>query len=372
MKKGGVIVVILLIVIFTSVIVNRVYKGQKKETYSGAAQYDIITYKPDVSLQYNITDHPMRAQILQTYSTVSPPAPAKADIDLMRKKLDDWYTGSISNGSSRPMDKWAKISIDAALDSISMGNWAIGNVICYMPKGTENSPEKWIEILRGGNRLFARNPSDLLATTGAVPKFDSHAHGEMTVLDAFEDRLSRGFYDKSSPNYAFDKRTPIDFRVRSKELGYGMPDGIVLFTQLNSCQMCLSRIGNSGIARCYWVAPDTAGGMAHRLCDSVPAYFNMLNRQLHAVADVSPALIQFAFDAFAGPEGKWVNYCTWKLQQIGSPQNLVADYGYCKGQYYANDAVGQNSMYDWGGFFRTFNHDGGPTLECKVSPPPQP
>lgn len=339
-----------------------------KEKYYDATQCDIVT-NTDVSLQYNITNHPIRSKILSNYKDSSPPAPEKKDIDAQRAKLSDWWKNKQASGKSRPMDKWAKISIEAALDSISMGNWAIGNVLCYMPKGTENKPEKWVEILRGGNRLFTSNPSDILATTGAVPKFDSHAHGEMTVLDAFEKALSKGAYDKSSPNYAFNVSSPIDFRMRSTELGYGMPDGIVLFTQLNSCQMCLSRIGNSGIARCYWVAPDTAGGMAHRLCDSVPAYFNMLNRQLHAVADVSPELIQFAFDAFAGPNGAWVNYCTWKLQRLGSPQNLVADYEYCKGQYYANKSTGQNAMYDWGGFFRTFSHEGGPTLECTVTPP---
>jgi len=321
---------------------------------------------PDPILQYNINNHHERNRVLSEFGSNSPPAPNPKDIQSMRNDLEVWYQ---NRKNPRPMDYWGKVSIEAALDSIEMGNWGIGNVICYMPKGTENDPTKWIEILRGGNRFFSRNPNDILATNNFVPRFDSHAHGEMVVLDAFEDRLCQGWYDKSSPNYKFTKDSPIDFKKRNDIVGYGMPDSIVLFTQLNSCQMCLSRVGNSGISRCYWIAPDTAGGMAHRLCDSVPVYFNMLNRQLHDVADVSPDLIKLAFETFAGPNAEWVTYCTWKLGQLGSPENLTADYKYCPGQYYANTKVGQNSVYDWGGFFRTIDMTGGPTLSCTVTPP---
>jgi tRNA(Arg) A34 adenosine deaminase TadA len=346
------IILVVVLVIILSLIIILSYR---KENYA------------DFSLQYNITNHPVRNKILASFSEDSPPPPPDPkDIQAMRDKIQNWYT---NNKNPKPMDKWGVASILAALDSASMTNWPIGNLLCYSPPGTENNPEAWIELLRGGNRFFTRNPTDILSVTDFVPRFDSHGHGEMIVLDAFEDRLARGCYDKTSPNYEFEKDSPIDFRKRSDTLGYGMPDGVILFTQLNSCQMCLSRIGNSGISRCYWIAPDVSGGLAHKLCDSVPAYFNMLNRQLHTVADVSQELIQFAFDVFSGPQGKWINYCVWKLNQLGSPENLKADYGYCKGQYYANKEVGQNSMYDPTGFFRTVDDTGGPTLNCTVTPP---
>ena len=193
-----------------------------------------------------------------------------------------------------------------------------------------------MEILRDGNRFFTRNPDDLLSIVDYVPRLASGSHGEMSVLDAFEDRLSKGWYDKTSENYSMGANSPVDFRKRNDLVGYGMPDGIVLFTQLNSCQMCLSRIGNSGISRCYWLPPDSAEGLAHKICDSVAAYEAMLEHQLHDVADVSPELIQFAFEAFAGPDSKWVIYCTWKLNEVAAPSNASTFYGYCKGQYYAN------------------------------------
>jgi len=231
----------------------------------------------DPSLQYNI-QHPFRDQVMREAAIEAPQPPTSAQIEGMRKQLTDWYAKTEQQKRLKSMDKWGKISIEAALDSAAMGNWPIGNVLCYMPKGTESDPTRWIEILRGGNRFFTRDPADLLSTTNFVPRMDSQAHGEMVVLDAFEDRLTRGLYDKSSPNYSLNKSSPIDFRKRNDVVGYGMPDNIVLFTQLNSCQMCLSRIGNSGIARCYWLGADACGGLAHKLCDSVPCYFQMLNR----------------------------------------------------------------------------------------------
>jgi len=326
------------------------------------------SFQVDSGLQYNLTNHDARTKILNHYGAAPPQAPAPHEIDDMRQKIRDWYDQASKNGTLKSMDYWGMICIEAALDSISIGNWGIGNVLCWAPPGTENDPTKWVELVRGGNRFFARNLKDPMSIAPPiVPRLDSHAHGEMMILDDFEEKLSLGFFDKSSPNYGFSHDSPVNFTKRNDLVGYGVPDNIILFTQLNSCQMCLSRIGNSGISRCYWLGPDTAGGMAHRLCDSVPAYFNMLNRQVHDVADVSTEIIKFAFDAFSGPNAKWVIYCTWKLNQVAAPQNAHADYGYCKGQWYANNKVGQNAVWDWGGWYRTVDLANGPTLSCTVS-----
>ena len=318
----------------------------------------------DHGLQYNLTNHATRKQILDHYEDTPPEAPLASDIQAMRTSLNTWYNQAPSHKS---MDKWGKICIESALDSVSIGNWGIGNVLCWAPPGTEDDPTQWVELVRGGNRFFARNLKNPMSIEQPiVTRLDSHAHGEMMILDEFEEKLSMGYYDKSSPHYGMQMNSPVNFTKRNDIVGYGMPDNIILFTQLNSCQMCLSRIGNSGISRCYWLGPDTAGGMAHKLCDSVPAYFNMLNRQLHDVADVSTEIIKFAFDAFAGPDAKWVIYCTWKLNQVAAPQNATADYGYCKGQWYANNKVGQNAVWDWGGWYRTVDMKNGPTLSCTV------
>jgi len=363
------LIILLLVLTLSMIYKNNNNDNKDLEKYTNQLQnIGQNTSYIDSALQYNITNNSKRNYMLSQFQSTQamPSPPKKEDIDSLRKELNDWYNQNINN--LKPMDKWGKISIEAALDSASMTNWPIGNVICYMPEGTQDDPTKWIEILRGGNRFFTSNPNDLLSIENYKPRFNSGGHGEMVVLNAFEENLSKGMYDKSSPNYIFDKSNPIDFRKRG-EFGYGMPDNIVLFTQLNSCQMCLSRIGNSGISRCYWIAPDTAGGLAHKLCDSVPAYFNMLNRQVHGVADVSHELIDFAFRAFAGPNGEWVNYCTVKLGILGSPSNMEADYKYCPGQYYANNEVGQNTIYDWSGFFRTVDLQGGPSLSCNVKAP---
>jgi tRNA(Arg) A34 adenosine deaminase TadA len=343
---------ILLLFIFVYILVLFVKKKEK---------FDYII---NTGLQYNISNNSKRNNLLQNSSI--PPKPKMEDIENLKNEMDTWFKEN--KNKLRPMDKWARISILAALDSVKIGNWGIGNCICYIPSGKEDKPNEWIEILRGGNRFFTINPDDALSTKNVIPQFNSAGHGEMIVLDVFEKNLSEGKYDKTSKNYIFSKDSPIDFRKKSDEFGYGMPDNIVLFTQLNSCQMCLSRIGNAGISRCYWIAPDTAGGLAHKLCDSVPAYFNMLNRQIHEVADTSDKLIEFAFKAFSGPDGAWVNYCTWKLGQLGAPGNLNKDYGYCKGQYFANTPVGQNTMYDLPGFVRTVDDTDGPQIKISVTP----
>lgn len=342
---------------------NETFNDNIKENFTKEKNITI-----DHSLQYNLTNHDVRNKILNHYADNAPESPKKADIEDMRTKVRSWYDTSSKNGTLKSMDYWGMICIESALDSVSIGNWGIGNVLCWAPPGMENDPTKWIELVRGGNRFFARNLKNPMSVEEPITtRLDSHAHGEMMVLDDFEEKLSMGCYDKSSPNYCMPKESPVDFRKRNDLVGYGIPDNIILFTQLNSCQMCLSRIGNSGISRCYWMGPDTAGGMAHRLCDSVPAYFNMLNRQVHGIADVSTDIIKFAFDAFAGPDAKWVIYCTWKLNQVAAPGNAKADYGYCKGQWYANNKVGQNAVWDWGGWYRTVDMTDGPKLACTVT-----
>jgi tRNA(Arg) A34 adenosine deaminase TadA len=366
-----ILLVIIALIVIVAVVLVLVLKNHKESAPKSASSWESFATASsasyDPALQYNIVDHPVRQRIMREAALGNPPAePTHEQIEGVRKQLNDWYRAAEKAGKLKPMDQWAKISVDAALDSASMGNWPIGNVICYMPEGTEKDPSQWVEILRGGNRFFTRNPHDILATTGAIPRMDSHAHGEMVVLDAFEDRLTRGFYDKSSSNYSLPADSPIDFRKRNDLVGYGMPDNIVLFTQLASCEMCLSRVGNSGIARCYFLAPDNAGSRHNQLCYTTPAYFNMLNRQVHGVAEASMELIQFAFLAFAGPSGAFVSYCTWKLGQIGAPKNITADYGYCPGQYYANKSLGENAVYDAQGFFRTVTMAAGESLNCSV------
>lgn len=203
-------------------------------------------------MQYNLTNHDVRNKILNHYADNAPESPKKADIEDMRAKVRSWYDASSKNGTLKSMDYWGMICIESALDSVSIGNWGIGNVLCWAPPGDENDPTKWVELVRGGNRFFARNLKNPMSVEGPITtRLDSHAHGEMMVLDDFEEKLSMGCYDKSSPNYCMPKDSPVDFRKRNDLVGYGIPDNIILFTQLNSCQMCLSRIGNSGISRCY-------------------------------------------------------------------------------------------------------------------------
>lgn len=362
---------IVLIIVLLVVVVVLLLKPKQSAAPASSMASTPMEGLFDPGLQYHVTNHPVRAQMLASIAAGNPPpSPAtKEQADALRTELNNWYNQAQQKGTLKPHDRWGKICVEAAIDSALMGNFAIGNVLVYMPKGTENRPEQWVEILRGGNRMFTRNPQDILLTSGFLPRFDSKGHGEMMVLDAFEDRLSRGMYDKSSPHYSMPANSMIDFKKRGDFVSYGMPDGVVLFTQLNSCQMCLARVGNSGIAADYFLAPDTWGGMQHKICDCAPAYAQMLNRQIHAVANCSPELIDFAFRSFSGPNAQWVLFAAWRLSQVGSPNNLKNDYQYCNGMWFLNNQLGQNAVYDWRGWYSGIDLSKGPFLNCTVKPP---
>lgn len=115
------------------------------------------------------------------------------------------------------------------------------------------------------------------------PWFRSDRHAEMDLLDRWEERMrftrSR---NPSDPSY-------LDPRAA---------DGIVLYTSVEPCPMCLTRIINSGIKKVYYAAPDISGGMARRF-DSLPPFWKgMAEGMVLAPARCSPALADIAARLF--------------------------------------------------------------------------
>jgi len=99
------------------------------------------------------------------------------------------------------------------------------------------------------------------------PPFRSDAHAEMVVLDDFE---------RNHPN-------------RRK-------DGLTLYTSLEPCPMCYTRILISGIANVLYVADDDSGGMARR-GHLMPTYWrDMENRCRFAQAQARSALRDISRD----------------------------------------------------------------------------
>ena len=88
-----------------------------------------------------------------------------------------------------------------------------------------------------------------------------------------------------------------DFEEKYKNMSN--VSGYTLYTSLESCPMCLTRLITSGIERIYNVGVDKTGGMTNRMRESMPeAWLEIARRQDFEQAICSPALSKAATDIF--------------------------------------------------------------------------
>jgi cytosine deaminase len=106
----------------------------------------------------------------------------------------------------------------------------------------------------------------------------SDRHGEMVSMDLLEDAISTVPYENQ-------------FQTR-------MPEGLVLYSQLESCPMCVARLASSSISSVRHGAPDNGGGMAHKLCSLPPIFIGLTSVQKWIPSSISKDLIQLCFDCF--------------------------------------------------------------------------
>jgi tRNA(adenine34) deaminase len=117
-------------------------------------------------------------------------------------------------------------------------------------------------VARGHNRQYS-------------PYFRSDMHAEMDLLDRFEDA----------------RRAPKGDNPRQL-------DGLVLYSSVEPCPMCLTRIINTGLRKTYYAASDPTGGMVHKMSD-LPLYWrDAAAGRTYAKADCSPAMEEIAARLF--------------------------------------------------------------------------
>lgn len=145
-------------------------------------------------------------------------------------------------------DGYAWLTCILALKAVDKGNFGIGCVLA--------DQEGQVKI-EGQNEIF-------------TPYFRSDRHGEMVVINAFEDE------------YKGEK----DLR------------GYTLYSSLESCPMCLTRLITSGIGRVAYVAPDMTGGMVHKIKDLPEVWHTLSEKQLFDQARCSEELIDISFQIF--------------------------------------------------------------------------
>lgn len=135
-----------------------------------------------------------------------------------------------------------------ALQAVELGNFGIGCIIVN-PNGRI--------VAKGHNQVFN-------------PYFRSDRHGEMVVMENFEEH---------------------DQHVTSMK-------GYTLYTSLESCPMCMTRLITSGCETVLHVADDPNGGMVHLRNNLPPVWTELAKRQTFTKANCSAKLEKAAQEIF--------------------------------------------------------------------------
>lgn len=146
-------------------------------------------------------------------------------------------------------DPYALCTLHEAAKAVGEGSGGIG--ACLVHKGTG-------EIIQGGrNQVY-------------TPHYRSDRHAEMDVLNKYEDRRGKG--------------------------GDPLPpaEDLVLYTSLEPCPMCFSRILMTDIPTVYYVAPDPFGGMTSKV-ETLPGRFRkMAEGRTFVQLACSPELVELS------------------------------------------------------------------------------
>ena len=75
-------------------------------------------------------------------------------------------------------------------------------------------------------------------------------------------------------------------------------DGLILFSSIEPCPMCLIRIITSGIQEAYYLAPDPDSGMVNVMDKLPPIWQEIVKGRIYREADCSPELKEIALEIF--------------------------------------------------------------------------
>jgi cytosine deaminase len=158
----------------------------------------------------------------------------RSDVDMLEREVQ---TASIEKGY--PDDPFVLVTIREAVKGLKERNGGIG--ACLVREATGEIVET------GHNRQYE-------------PYFRSNLHAEMDLLDRYEERvrLTRS-RNPGSPTF----RNPRDMK------------GLILYTSVEPCPMCMGRIINAGVEKVYYAATDATGGMASRF-DALPPFWKRM------------------------------------------------------------------------------------------------
>jgi cytosine deaminase len=137
-------------------------------------------------------------------------------------------------------DLFALETCKLALRAVELGNFGIGSIVVDSSSSI---------LVKGYNQVFH-------------PYFRSDRHGEMVAMEKFEEQ----------------------YREVTAMKGY------TLYTSLESCPMCMTRLITSGCERIIHVADDPLGGMVHLRNNLPPVWVELAKRQKFSKAKCSADL----------------------------------------------------------------------------------
>ncbi|MGA7828787.1 MAG: deaminase [Geobacteraceae bacterium] len=185
------------------------------------------------------------------------PAAAFFDLGSVEKRINNYVPDP-----HYPDDAFVLVTVREGLLGGKERNGGIG--ACLVRKATGEIIE------RGHNRQYE-------------PYFRSDLHAEMDLLDRYEKRVRM--------TRSKDPNDPTFRNPRNME-------GLVLYTSVEPCPMCLGRIINAGVQEVYYAAPDIEGGMARRFKDLPPSWKAMARGMVIGPARCSPELQEISLDLF--------------------------------------------------------------------------
>lgn len=139
-----------------------------------------------------------------------------------------------------PDEPYAWLTDILALKSVDSGNYGVGSILV----GADGNPEAM-----GHNLVYS-------------PYFRSDLHAEMVILNYFEEE---------NPQITSLKE-------------------YTLYTSLEPCPMCLTRLISAGISKVFYVSPDSIGGMVNEISLLPPLWKELSELQIFTKARCSREL----------------------------------------------------------------------------------
>ncbi|MDO9529730.1 MAG: deaminase [Syntrophales bacterium] len=108
---------------------------------------------------------------------------------------------------------------------------------------------------------------------------------------AYSARISEAIYTRKWIHLPAMNRESVNAQTPKVE-------GLVLYTSLEPCPMCLARIITAGVRKVYYLAPDPYGGMVHLFKNLPPIWQKIAEGRIYEPALCSPELKDIANKVF--------------------------------------------------------------------------